>query len=128
MTNHIAITNPFILLYFFFSIFTDLESSVNSFYRPHKMALWNHLVPDLVELSVQEREVDKLPHSKYPIEENTENEAKNGGHHRGGGGDYRRPHDKSKTTNSAGGGSEDDGSPAKNPTLNRERISEVSNG
>ena len=31
------------------------------------MALWNHLVPDLVELSVQEREVDKLPHSKVRI-------------------------------------------------------------
>ena len=39
------------------------------------MALWNHLVPDLVELSVQEREVDKLPHSKYPIDEDTENES-----------------------------------------------------
>ena len=89
------------------------------------MALWNHLVPDLVELSVQEREVDKLPHSKYPIDEDTENEAKNGGHRGGGGGDgYRSPHDKSKTT--AGGGSQKDGSSTKNPTLNRERISEVS--
>ena len=90
------------------------------------MALWNHLVPDLVELSVQEREVDKLPHSKYPIDEDTENEAKNGGHRGGGGGGggYRSPHDKSKTT--AGGGSRKDGSSTKNPTLNRERISEVS--
>ena len=89
------------------------------------MALWNHLVPDLVELSVQEREVDKLPHSKYPIDEDTKNEAKNGGHHGGGSGGYHSPHDKSKTTNSAGGGSQKDGSSAKNPTLNRERISEV---
>ena len=87
------------------------------------MALWNHLVPDLVELSVQEREVDKIPHTKYPIEENTENEAKNGGHRGGSGGGY--PHDKSETTNTPGGGSQKDGSPAKNPTLNRERISEV---
>lgn len=31
------------------------------------MALWNHLVPDLVQLGVQERETDKLlPHSRYP--------------------------------------------------------------
>ena len=90
------------------------------------MALWNHLVPDLVELSVQEREVDKLPHSKYPIDEDTKNEAKNGGHRGGGSGGYRSPHDKSKTTNPAGGGSQKDGSSAKNPTLNRERISEVS--
>ena len=28
------------------------------------MALWNHLVPDLVQLSVQERETEKLP--RYP--------------------------------------------------------------
>ena len=44
----------------------DIESSVESFYRPHKMALWNHLVPDLVQLQVQERETEKLPHSRYP--------------------------------------------------------------
>lgn len=30
------------------------------------MALWNHLVPDLVQLGVQERETDKLPHFNVP--------------------------------------------------------------
>ena len=51
--------------------FLDLECSVNSFYRPHKMALWNHLVPDLVQLSVQERETEKLP--RYPTLEDLGN-------------------------------------------------------
>ena len=37
--------------------FPDLESSVNSFYRPQKMSLWNYLVPGLVEQSIQ---VNKL--------------------------------------------------------------------
>ena len=55
----------------------DLECSVNSFYRPHKMALWNHLVPDLVQLSVQERETEKLP--RYPTLEDLGNSIAGGG-------------------------------------------------
>jgi hypothetical protein len=46
------------------------------------MALWNHLVPDLVERSVQERDMDKLPHSRFPSSTNGNgefgNELKNG--------------------------------------------------
>ena len=61
------------MLQFLSSVFfsADLECSVNSFYRPHKMALWNHLVPDLVQLSVQERETEKLP--RYPTLEDLGN-------------------------------------------------------
>ena len=41
---------------------------MKSFYRPHKMALWNNLVPDLVKLAEREMDVaiDKLPHSRFP--------------------------------------------------------------
>ena len=41
---------------------------MKSFYRPHKMALWNLLVPDLVKLAEREMDVaiDKLPHSRFP--------------------------------------------------------------
>ena len=40
---------------------------MKSHYRPHKMALWNNLVPDLVKLSEREIDVaiDKLPHSRW---------------------------------------------------------------
>ena len=41
---------------------------MKSFYRPHKMALWNLLVPDLVKLAERDMDVaiDKLPHSRFP--------------------------------------------------------------
>ena len=41
---------------------------MKAFYRPHKMALWNLLVPDLVKLAEREMDVaiDKLPHSRFP--------------------------------------------------------------
>ena len=41
------------------------------------MALWNHLVPDLVQLSVQERETEKLP--RYPTLESDYGGAGTGG-------------------------------------------------
>ena len=48
--------------------FLDLETTMKAFYRPHKMALWNLLVPDLVKLAEREMDVaiDKLPHSRFP--------------------------------------------------------------
>ena len=40
---------------------------MKSHYRPHKMALWNNLVPDLVKLSEREiEEADKYPHHRFP--------------------------------------------------------------
>ena len=58
--------NKFVNHIYFFLI--DLETTMKSFYRPHKMALWNLLVPDLVKLAEREMDVaiDKLPHSRFP--------------------------------------------------------------
>ena len=46
--------------------FSDVETTIKSHYRPHKMALWNNLVPDLVKLSEREMDyaIDKEPHSR----------------------------------------------------------------
>ena len=41
---------------------------MKSFYRPHKMALWNNLVPDIVKVTAKKMDVaiDKMPHSRFP--------------------------------------------------------------
>ena len=53
---------------FIYYSLSDLETTMKAFYRPHKMALWNLLVPDLVKLAEREMDVaiDKLPHSRFP--------------------------------------------------------------
>ena len=99
------------------------------------MALWNHLVPDLVELSVQEREVDKLPHSKYPIDDSeiSKNEEKND--------DGKNKKDRNRSSGLDHPGeagrnglqntktiSRDEGVTPRYPSFERERINEVREG
>ena len=101
------------------------------------MALWNHLVPDLVELSVQEREVDKLPHSKYPTDDSevSKNEEEND--------DGKNKKDRNRSSGldpgeeAAGGGKNGlqnskkgsrEGVIPRYPTFERERINEVCTG
>ena len=83
------------------------------------MALWNHLVPDLVQLGVQERETDKLPHSRYPSSPPAENEYDS----------YQTDKKQSAPprTGNDGGGGGGAGRPDRKPTstMGRERIAEV---
>jgi hypothetical protein len=37
-------------------VFSGLEPDTKSFYRPHKIALWNNLIPDLVRLNIPDEE------------------------------------------------------------------------
>ena len=106
---------------FYISI-SDIESFVESFYRPHKMALWNHLVPDLVQLGVQERETDKLPHSRYPSSPPAENEYDSYQTDK-----KQSARDQAPHTGSDGGGGGGAGRPDRKPTstMGRERIAEV---
>ena len=48
--------------------FSGLEPDVKSFYRPHKIALWNNLIPDLVRLSIPEDEKTETekPETSFP--------------------------------------------------------------
>ena len=81
------------------------------------MALWNYLVPDLVQLGVQERETDKLPHSRYPSVPGAENEY-----------DLHRGTDKKKSTvRDQEQGPTHYQQPPRTPstTFGRERIAEV---
>ena len=105
----------------FYTSISDIESFVESFYRPHKMALWNHLVPDLVQLGVQERETDKLPHSRYPSSPPAENEYDSYQTDKKQSARDQAPH----TGNDGGGGGT--GRPDRKPTstMGRERIAEV---
>ena len=81
------------------------------------MALWNHLVPELVQLGVQERETDKLPHSRYPSSPPAENEYDS----------YQT--DKKKSVRDQVGPSEGSGNSGSQrhttSTMGRERIAEV---
>ena len=81
------------------------------------MALWNHLVPELVQLGVRERETDKLPHSRYPSSPPAENEYDS----------YQT--DKKKSVRDQVGPSEGSGGSGSQrqptSTMGRERIAEV---
>ena len=84
------------------------------------MALWNHLVPDLVQLGVQERETDKLPHSRYPSSPPAENEYDSYQTDK-----KQSARDQAPHTGSDGGGGA--GRPDRKPTstMGQERIAEV---
>ena len=92
------------------------------------MALWNHLVPDLVELSVKERDMDKLPHSRYPssLPENDEDSEpemdKNKKNTEGGQNPAEEDHATFKVNK------EFSPPPQRTPTYGRDRIAEVKPG
>ena len=91
----------------------DLETTMKAFYRPHKMALWNLLVPDLVKLAEREMDVaiDKLPHSRFPSATSAGNSETNIVIDEGGKDDSSSSADDDSTTFTYGGIDVSDGIP-----------------